>query len=273
MDYGSYVDLAALKSHMGISDTTDDTTLLAKIEAASRFIDGPHGCNRHFYAKTATRTFTASLYNKLLLPYDLLSITTLKHDEDGDWDYDYTWATTDYHLSPFNEFPKTKILTKSGGNYSFPTSQEEGVQIAGLWGYGTGDTATPYTALATTATVATTTGTTLTTSAATGLAIGQTILVESEQMYITAGSSTSWTVVRGVNGTTAAAHSAKAISVYQYPKEITEACTLLAVKLAKLAETPFGINSAPEMGNTYVGRLVDVRINELLSQHRKIVVV
>ncbi len=50
-DRYSYVDLASLKSQMAITDTTDDTLLLAKLEAASRYIDGPFGCNRRFYAK------------------------------------------------------------------------------------------------------------------------------------------------------------------------------------------------------------------------------
>lgn len=277
MDRGTYASRTSLKAHMGIAttDTADDATLLSKLEAASRFIDGPYGCNRHFYVKTATRTFTSQFTNKLLLDYDLLSITSLKHDSDTDWDYDYTWAATDYHLYPFNEYPKTKIMTKSGGDYSFP-SQEEGVQIAGLWGYGTGDTATPYTDSGTnTAEELDASETGVDVGDGTALAVGQTILVESEQMYITAISTNTLTVVRGVNGTTAATHAtSKDVYIYQYPPQITEACVLLAVKLFRLKDAPYGvIGSGGDMGVVMAGRLLDPRIVELLASYRREVVV
>ena len=101
-NYASYATLPQLKGDVGISDTTDDALLLRKLEAASRAIEeSKYGCGRHFSVRSATRTFTACRSDRLLLPYDLLSITTLKTDEDADWDYDYSWATTDYHLAPF----------------------------------------------------------------------------------------------------------------------------------------------------------------------------
>ncbi len=274
-DRYSYSSLSSLKSQMGITDTTDDTLLLEKLESASKYLNGPYGCNRHFYAKSATRYYTGQFSDRLLLNADLLSITSLKTDEDGDRTYERTWAVTDYDLMKapgnYNDFPYRRIEATPNGDYSFPNSRK-GIEIIGLWGYGDGASATPYTALATTATVATTTGTTITTSAATGLAIGQTWLVESEQMFATAGSSTSWTVVRGVNGTTAATHTTKAISVYQYPAEITEACILVAVKLFRLKDAPFGVLGQGESGNIMAGRLMDVRIQELIADYREITV-
>lgn len=270
-NYGTYCPLSTLRTTFkyGASETGDDTRLLAVLEAVSRFIDDH--CDRHFYVQTATRTLTAQHSDKLLLPYDLLSVTTLKTDEDDDWDYDYTWTTDDYHLYPFNEFPKWKILTKSLGDYSF-TSQEEGVQLAGLWGYGNGESATPYESAGVTATGNTTTGTTITTSAGTNLAIGQTWLVDSEQMYVTAGSGTSWTVKRGVNGTTAATHDTATINVYLYPKGVSEACLRLAEKLFRAQDSPFGVVGTADGTSAFIGRFVDVIIAALLNPYRRVTV-
>lgn len=257
MDYAAYATLAQLKTDLGISDTTDDTLLLRKLEAASRAIESSrYGCARHFYVKTATRTFTAGASSHLLLPvgYDLLSITTLKTDEDDDWDYDNTWATTDYHLYPFNEFPKWKIFVKSGGDYSFPR-QEEGVQLVGLWGYGDGYSATPYEADTTTAEELDASETAVDVTSGTNINAGNTILVESEQMYVQSKSSNTLTVVRGVNGTTAATHAtAKTLSIYRYPDQIREATLRLASRLAKLRDAPFGLVGAADMGTAMIMR-------------------
>lgn len=268
-DRYSYASRNDLKDHMGITDTTDDELLLQKLEAASRYIDGPYGCNRHFYIKTATRTYTAQFSDRLQLDEDLLSITTLKTDEDDDWDYDNTWATTDYHLSPFNAFPKRKILTKTNGDFSF-TSQEEGIQIGGLWGYGDGASATPYSDAGTdTAEALDASETGVDVGDGTAFEVGQTILVESEQMFVTAISSNTLTVVRGVNGTTAATHAtARDIYIYQYPAEITEACILIAVKLYKLKDAPYGVIGSSDTGVVLAGRLMDPRITELLAGYR-----
>lgn len=250
----AYVDLAIFKAALSVSDTVDDTRLLGILEDVSRYID--QHCQRHFYVLTATRTFTASRSDYLSVPYDLLSITTLQTDEDEDWDYDNTWAagaSGDYHLYPFNEWPKWKILVRSGGDYSFP-AQVEGVQIAGLWGYGDGESATPYGASVTTTAEeldASETGVDVT--SATNIQAGHTILVESEQLYVESKSSNTLTVVRGVNGTTAATHAtAKSVYVYRYPRNIRRACLLLASETYALESAPFGVRGTADMGTIEV---------------------
>ncbi len=270
-NYSAYATLAMLKSDLSIgsTDTTDDAMLLRRLEAASRAIEeSDYGCGRHFSVRSATRTFTAEHTDRLLLPYDLLSIMTLKTDEDADWDYDYTWATTDYHLTPFNEFPKTEIIVKSSGRYAF-SLQEEGIQLAGLWGYGDGESATPYEDSGTTTNEEldiSETVVTLTSGAA--VAVGQTIKVESEDMYITSISSNDVTVKRGVNGTTAATHAtAKVVYIYRYPDHIREATLRLASRLAKLKDAPFGIVGAADMGTSLIMRS-DPDIMSLISSYR-----
>lgn len=128
-----YATLAELKAYLGLpsDDTVDDAVLEARIESASRAIEQETG--RVFYATTATRYFTAEHGDLLFIP-DLLSITTLKTDSDGDRVYETTWAATDYDLEPFNETPYTRIRLTPSGRYSFPT-HAKGVEVVGSWGY------------------------------------------------------------------------------------------------------------------------------------------
>ena len=55
---------------------------------------------------------------------DLLSVTTLKTDEDGDRTYEITWATTDYDLMPYNATlesqaqPYSHLQTTPDGDYT-----------------------------------------------------------------------------------------------------------------------------------------------------------
>lgn len=135
-----YVTLVEFKARFypaGLVDTTDDAVIDAVREGVSRWIDTSTG--RRFYAATQTRYFTGE-FGDLLFVDDLLSVTTLKTDDDGDRVYETTWATTDYDLEPFNATlesqvqPYTRIRITPNGNNSFPTTRK-GVELAGSWGY------------------------------------------------------------------------------------------------------------------------------------------
>ncbi len=233
----SYASLTELKGILGVSSTTDDVMMRKIIESASRSIET--NLNRRFYSTTETKYFNGAL--TLWIP-DLLSVTTLKTDEDGDGTFENTFdgtaGTGDYILygggleDSLNLYPRTHIEINPSGDYgSFANGVKRGVEIAGVWGYGDGTSATPYIATAITGTVATTTGLTLTLSADGTIEIGHTILCESEQMYVTALGTLSATVERGVNGTMAATHSLKTLSYYRYPRDIMQACLDLSVAL------------------------------------------
>ena len=233
----AYASLTELKAILGISSTTDDVPMRKILEAASRSIESY--CNRRFYSTTETKYFDGA---KTLWIPDLLSVTTLKTDEDGDGTFENTFqvatAPVDYILygggleDSLNLYPKVRIEINPDGDYgSFANGVKKGVEIAGVWGYGDGTSATPYVATTITGTVATTTGTSLTLSADGTVEIGHTILCESEQMYVTALGTLSATVERGVNGSTAAIHSAKTLYYYRYPRDIMQACIDLSVAL------------------------------------------
>ena len=134
-----YTTLAAIKAHKDISstDATDDAVIEKIVEAASRYIDGQTW--RRFYTTTndETRTFAAANGQRVYVD-DLLSVTTLKTDEDGDRTYEITWATTDYDLLPENAaldgWPYTYIDVAPLGNYTFPR-QRKSIQIIGKFGF------------------------------------------------------------------------------------------------------------------------------------------
>lgn len=71
----------------------------------------------------------------------------------------------------------------------------------------------------------------------TAFAIGQTLLADSEQMYITGISSNTLTVVRAANGTTAASHSSGiTLTTYRYPREVVTATLLVAQRRWRMRE-------------------------------------
>lgn len=264
MEYGAYASLGELKSALGETSTTDDTILLRVLEAVSRLID--KRCRRHFYVVTSTRYYTAEDVDLLLLPEDLLAVTTLKTDDDGDRTYDETWASGDYDLEPYNRFPKTRIRITPDGDYSFPAQVPKGVEIAGTWGHGDGFLASPVEDTGKTVktdgwTSSFSTSLGLTTGNGSSFSAGQTLLVDSEQIYITAVSTDTLTVKRGVNGTSAASHTAAtAIYRYLYPPEVKEACILQSVRAYKRPEAPFGVIGSPEIGQVVMVTKIDTDV-------------
>ena len=136
-----YCTLAEAKARLwppgAPADTTDDTTLEGMIEAASRKIDNDTG--RRFYSNLTdeTRYFTAHDPDCVFTD-DIISVTTLKTDNDGDRTYENTFATTDYDLLPDNATltlsPYTWIETSPFTSQYFPT-QRKGIEITGKFGY------------------------------------------------------------------------------------------------------------------------------------------
>ena len=199
-----------------------DASMLRDIEDASRAFDAD--CNgRHFYAHKGTRYFRGDGGRTLLLPSDLISVSSLTVDITGDGSTDYTLVEgTDYWLRPESASqhgaPYWQIdLIPWGTQIGEWPKGERSIVITGLWGWSYELESTGLTG-----TVASTDGTTVTANSTAGTLIypGDVIAIEDEQLYVSAVSTTSLTVQRGVNGTTAAAHSAKTIYVRRYPRDI-----------------------------------------------------
>ena len=144
-----YITLKELKGHLqsyGLPTeytAEDEANMETAIEAMSRMVDSH--AQTTFYARTETRYYCPD-FRDLVYIDDLISVTTLKTDDDGDGVYENTWATTDYWLEPRNarlnadaaqNTPYRQIRVNPEGDYTFPTSQQYGVEIVGSWGYTT----------------------------------------------------------------------------------------------------------------------------------------
>lgn len=122
-----------------VTDPVDDTALEQVIEAVSRKIDAE--CGRFFYVTSSeARYYTAEFANEMFdVIDDIVSVSALVTDEDGDRTYERTWATTDYDLEPSNAAlhnkPYTAISITPRGNYSFPVGIKRGVKITATFGY------------------------------------------------------------------------------------------------------------------------------------------
>jgi hypothetical protein len=135
-----YCTLVDLKARLGIpaSDTSDDSALESVITAVSRWIDKQ--TRRRFYTTTSdeTRYYTAVDPDLLVPGDDIVSITTLATDDNGDRVYETTWGSADYDLEPYNAAvdgePYQRISIAPNGNCSFPTTRK-GVKIVGKFGY------------------------------------------------------------------------------------------------------------------------------------------
>ncbi|HET6498155.1 MAG TPA: hypothetical protein VFH17_03770 [Coriobacteriia bacterium] len=256
---GTYSSLPYAKAHLSIADTLDDVRLLRLLESASRQVDDDTG--RHFHTVTATRYFTASDANGLLVP-DLLSVSAL-HTDDGSRAYATTWATTDYELlasdSNPDAYPRWQVVTAPRGNHSFPKGLRRGARIAGVWGHGDGENAAPWATTAI-AIIVDNQATTLTVAGGT-LEAGQTILVDSEQIYMTSAT----TCERAVNGTTAAAHNGSAVKTARYPSGIVQATLARAEIDLRIPIT--GVSGGADIGTVTTGPAY-ARYRGIVEQYR-----
>lgn len=140
-----YCTVAELLTYMGRTSTSGNAQLATVIEAVSRSIDNLAG--RRFYAVSETRHYTP-VDSRVLYTDDILSVSTLGTDSDGDRTYESTWASTDYDLEPYNAIadgkPYTRVEVSQNGNYEFPRNVKKSVRITGKFGFNTYSTGAPY---------------------------------------------------------------------------------------------------------------------------------
>lgn len=134
-----YCTLAEIKAIdvLNISNTDHDTILESVIEGVSRAID--NYCARRFYNAVETRYYGAE-FGRTIYVDDIASASglTIYTDDGHDGTYEYTWASTDFELLPynaaFNGLPFTQIETTANGSYRFPRGRK-GVKITASFGF------------------------------------------------------------------------------------------------------------------------------------------
>ena len=223
----SYISLDEFKLAANVSDTTKDALYLTLCESASRMIDTI--CHRRFYLWKGVRYYTAKNYHRVLVD-DIFTLTELASDPAGDSSYSEVWTASQYGRVQSSWPIQAIVFNDDSPSISL---DDDYFRVTGVFGY-----AKPscWRDIVATATIATTGGKTIEVSSYGNISVGNTILVDSEQMYVTAKSTTTGptkyylTVERGVNGTTAATHSSKAVATMQYV-ELASAATLHRAKL------------------------------------------
>ena len=131
-----YATLAELKLKLDIpvATTTLDTEMEDVIMASSRAID--NYCNRRFYKSSVDEIFYFTpISGRMCYIDELVSLTTLKTDDDFDGTYETLWTTTDYNLIPYNDNPKTCIETTVMGQYWFSPMLQKSVEVVGKFGF------------------------------------------------------------------------------------------------------------------------------------------
>jgi hypothetical protein len=142
-----YTSVAELKSRLQITDTVDDFECTLAVQAAAAWVE--QFCGRFFWNETGVRTYrNTSIYDVDI--DDLVSITSLATDTDGDGVYDTAWTPGQYQLQvtehEYNQaskgepWPWTKIqaLGVPGGNYLpyvWAWSHQDRVQVTGVFGW------------------------------------------------------------------------------------------------------------------------------------------
>ena len=234
----AYVSVDELKrrGNMDIKGSDSDRDLLRNIRSMSRRAES--FCGRYFFSLEQAKKFAADGSHILLLP-DLISIDAsgLKTDDDRDRTFETTWATTDYLLFPDNADPATRLNPESGPYWrieadlsagtkgAFPAGAQV-VQIEGEWGYW------KHTRVSGVTVNGAHSDATVTVISITGdnavIEQGHTILIGSEQMFVESYEDGKINVIRGVNGSTAAAQTGgEAISIFEYPDDVVEAVIVM----------------------------------------------
>lgn len=227
--YHTYANLAAFRDFTTDQGSTILTNaynaarMLAILRSVSRTMDRYANRGTSFGPEILTRRYRPDGSTCIDLKADLLTISSVTTKNlDGTGSATIT-DNTDFYKEPLNEDQKRELVALFG------TFGPGWLDVAGTWGY-QNVTAPSTTTVASGLSVGTT-ATTFTTSASPTISPGDTLLIESEALFVRALSGTTATVVRGVHGTTAATHAdASAIATYQYPEQAIDTCLRLADK-------------------------------------------
>jgi hypothetical protein len=234
--------LDQLRQRLGLSDsdTSEDARLLFALQAASAQIEQAAG--RRFTPRQATIEHDITHADELLLRDDLLQLDTLTNSDGSSID------TIDVITLPESTLdgPISVLRLVEGQMFIWEESPLRAVSVSGIWGWhdrwsrawrGSGDTVqnNPLSSSATTITVSDADG-------ADGhnqsprFQVGQLIRIEDEYLRVL-GVNTGTnvlTVLRGQNGTTAAAHvQTTPIGIFQPALEVEMLCLRWAMWLYK----------------------------------------
>jgi len=220
-----------------------------------------------------------TLPGELLLDDDLLQVDTLTTNNG-----DTTISASDYFLMTGNSYnfpPYERICLKADGNqttFEFSGTAQQANAVTGYWGYherwadawvDSQDTVqdNPLSSSATSLTVSNADGSDIL-GITPRFQVFQLLRIESEYLFVTAINTTTnvLTVIRGVNGTTAASHVQNTtIEVYEPMEEIVEAMDILAAYSYRRKDSSGGVGSSQDRPITMANGVI-VMPNRLPSE-------
>lgn len=142
----AYATVSELATYMGLADnyangqmrtTGQETRFQQALDAASALID--QDCNRAFSQRTAVKDLISEGGDTLRIP-DLVSVTSLRVDDDGDGTFETVLPATDYELNYYNNgddvWPYEYII-RIDTWWPRPTwtGRRKLVRIDGVWGW------------------------------------------------------------------------------------------------------------------------------------------
>lgn len=230
---------------------SENTDALDALAGASDWLQ--RQCKRRFDERIETRPYTALPIAQggaidtpeLVLDDDLRSLTTLTNG-------DGAAITSNYLLRPavadgYGVTAYRKIRLNSNSTLYWTSGVNDpvdSISVAGKWGYGGRWVATG----ATVGAGGQTDSATALSASATSIETGATLKIDAEYMAVTAGGmSTALTVERGVNGSTAAAHSA-GTTIYHW-----QSLPLVSRLIVRLASWDLEKNKSPLFGQLVIG--------------------
>lgn len=273
----AYVLVDEVKTELGITEPDYDEMIREKCETASRLWDVL--TKRRFYPVVATRYYDYRFQYTLHLNDDLLEVTTLTTGNGAStMSAAAYWPMTG---SSYGDPPYARIVSTSPLSCIGTTRRAHAV--TGIWGYhndwanawrNSGDTVkTNITAGATSVAVTDVDGTD-----AAGydprFQEGQLLRIGTEYLHLQRKNATTdtLTIERGVNGSTAAAHTAlDMIYVYQPMRQIRQAAKRLAAWLFRIKDSQvFSTIAFPEMGTIEIPEGLPADVVKLIPFFRRV---
>lgn len=210
---------------------------LSILESVSRRIDSVchrSGFGSGFGPRIGINYYDGDGCNTLNLHDDCLSLPTLSIAPVTGGTPVTATLTTDYHLANADGYtgpPWRKVVLHQRGAPTLFASGYRTISTPAASVWGQSNVTIPSSTTMASGQSASAVATTFTTSATPTLSPGHTILVGTEQQYLYSLVTTTATVVRGANGSTAAVHpDGSALAVYQYDSRVHDVCLRLFMR-------------------------------------------
>ena len=261
-----YGDLTKLKDDSLLKDPAsgadDDDEMFQLLLAVSEWVD--LYCNRHFYPRTQSLFFDATTADRLLIP-DLISLTSLKQDTNGNGAFATTIDTTGYSLEPYNAQPTqhwgtpyTAVRFPGADIGQRSSHADRALELSGIWGYRQfkEDSSTDLNGSLTDS------ASTLTVDDGAQFHVGQTVMIDDEQLLVTSISTNDVAVKRGLNGAAAEAHTDNSdVYIVRWPPAVERAALIQSARIW---------TRAADFEPYFVAAELDTDVRMFLDPYRKL---